>query len=71
MATLTIHLPDEKHERLLKLAERRQISMDKLIDELLTIALADFGVETRFHTRAALGSHEEGLKLFDILDRES
>jgi predicted transcriptional regulator len=41
MATLTIRLSDEKHERLRKLAERRQISMDKLIDEILTIALAD------------------------------
>ena len=35
MATLTIRLADEKHERLRKLAERRKISMNKLIDELL------------------------------------
>lgn len=51
MATLTIRLSDEKHERLRELAERRKISMNKLIDELSTIALADFDAETRFRTR--------------------
>lgn len=34
MATLTIRLSDEKHERLRQLAERRKISMNKLLDEL-------------------------------------
>lgn len=70
MATLTIRLSDEKHERLRQLAERRKISMNKLIDELSTIALADFDAETRFRARAALGSREEGLALLDLLDRE-
>ena len=31
MVTLTIRLPDEKHERLRQLAERRNVSMNKLI----------------------------------------
>jgi predicted transcriptional regulator len=70
MATLTIRLSDEKHERLRQLAERRQISMNKLIDELSTIALTEFDAETRFRARAALGSRNEGLTLLDILDRE-
>jgi predicted transcriptional regulator len=70
MATLTIRLSDEKHERLRQLAERRKISMNKLIEELSTIALADFDAETRFRARAALGSREEGLALLDGLDRE-
>jgi predicted transcriptional regulator len=70
MATLTIRLSDEKHERLRQLAERRKISMNKLIDELSTIALADFDAETRFRARAALGSREEGMALLDLLDRE-
>jgi predicted transcriptional regulator len=70
MATLTIRLSNEKHERLRQLAERRNISMNKLIDELSTIALADFDAETRFRARAALGSREEGLALLDLLDRE-
>lgn len=71
MATLTIRLSDEKHERLRQLAERRKISMNKLLDELSTIALAEFDAETRFRARAARGSREEGLRLLDILDRES
>jgi len=71
MATLTIRLSDEKHERLRRLAERHQISMNKLIDELSTIALAEFDAETRFRARAAMGSPKEGLKLLDLLDREA
>ena len=69
MATLTIRLPDEKHERLRQLAERRNVSMNKLIEELSTVALAEFDAETRFRARAALGSREEGLRLLDELDR--
>ena len=68
MATLTIRLPDEKHERLRQLAERRNVSMNKLIEELSTVALAEFDAETRFRARAALGSREQGLRLLDELD---
>ncbi|MFL6258363.1 MAG: toxin-antitoxin system HicB family antitoxin [Thermoanaerobaculia bacterium] len=60
MRRLTIRLSNEKHERLRELAERRKISMNKLIDELSTIALADFDAETRFRARAALGSRRRG-----------
>lgn len=69
MATLTIRLPDEKHERLRQLAERRNVSMNKPIEELSTVALAEFDAETRFRARATLGSREQGLRLFDELDR--
>ena len=70
MATLTIRLSDEKHSRLRRLAERRKVSVNKLIDELSTVALAKFDAETRFRTRAALGgSPEEGLRLLEDLDR--
>jgi predicted transcriptional regulator len=71
MATLTIRLPDDKHARLKQLAEHRQISMNKLIDELSTVALAQFDAELRFRARAARGSTEEGLRLLDQLDAES
>ena len=40
MATLTIRLSDEKHSRLRQLAGRRKVSVNKLIDELSTVALA-------------------------------
>ena len=69
MATLTIRLSDEKHVRLRQLAERREISVNKLIDELATVALAELDAETYFRTRADLGSPEEALRLLEDLDR--
>jgi len=57
MATLTIRLSDEKHERLRQLAERRRISMNKLIDELSTIALTELDAETRFRAREPALAH--------------
>jgi predicted transcriptional regulator len=36
MATLTIRLPADKHNRLKQLAKYRHISVNKLIDELST-----------------------------------
>lgn len=49
MATLIIRLPDDKHERLKELARRRNISVNKLIEELSTI-VAEFDAETRFRS---------------------
>jgi predicted transcriptional regulator len=68
MATLTIRLPDDKHVRLRQLAQQRKISLNKLMEELATIALAEFDAETRFRARAARGSRAEGLRLLDKLD---
>jgi hypothetical protein len=53
-----------------KLAERRKFSINKLIEELSTVALTEFDAETPFRARAALGSREEGLKLLDLLDKK-
>ena len=71
MATLTIRLPDDQHARLKQLAAYRQISMNKLIEELSTVALAQFDAELRFRARAARGSAKEGLRLLDELDAAS
>jgi len=68
MATLTIRLPDDKHARLRQLARQRKISLNKLMEELATIALTEFDAETRFRARAARGSVAEGLRLLDKLD---
>lgn len=68
MATLTIRLPDDKHLRLKKLAESQGLSINKLIEELSTIALVEFDTHTRFKLLAAKGKPEEGLKLLDKLD---
>jgi predicted transcriptional regulator len=70
MATLTIRLPDDKHERLKELAKRRNISINKLIEELSTIAIAEFDTESRFRAMAAQGNIESGLSLLARLDQE-
>ncbi len=69
MGTLTVRLPDDQHERLRQLARHRKMSMNKLIEELSTIALAELDAENRFRIRAAAGSPVEGLRLLDRLDR--
>lgn len=69
MATLTLRIPDDKHNRLKALAEFKKISINKLIEELSTQALAEFDSEVRFRTLAAKGDVEKGLKLLDDLDK--
>lgn len=69
MSTLTIRLPDDKHERLKALARANAVSVNKLIDELATVALANFDARVRFETRAARGSASRALSLLDKLDR--
>ena len=68
MSVLTIRLTDEKHERLKQLAKSRNISLNKLMDELSTIALAEFDTYNRYHARAESGNPEGALKILDRLD---
>ena len=68
MSTLTIRLPDEKHSRLRELAKHRDMSVNKLIEELATISLAEFDAENRFRAMAARGSVKKGLAVLDKLD---
>jgi predicted transcriptional regulator len=65
MSTLTIRLPDDKHERLKALAERRNISVNKLIDELATVALANHDARLRFDARTRKGSAKRALAVTD------
>ena len=69
MATMTIRIPDGKHERLRRLAESHGISLNKLVDEWASMALAQFDAETRFHARAARGNAQRGIAVLDKLDR--
>jgi NRPS condensation-like uncharacterized protein len=62
MSTLTIRLPDDKHERLKALAKSNAISINKL-------ALANYDARVRFETRAARGNPKRALALLDKLDR--
>lgn len=67
MSTLTIRLPVDKHNRLKSLAENRKISVNKLIDELATIALANHDVQLRFDARARKGRVKRAIKILDKL----
>jgi hypothetical protein len=69
MSTLTIRIPEAKYARLRLLAQNRGLSMNKLMDELATVALTQLDAETRFRALAAKGSVKRGLELLDKLDR--
>ena len=71
MATMTIRLPDAKHDRLRLLAERSGVSLNKLVEEWASMALAQFDAETRFIARSARGNAQRGLALLDKRDRSS
>jgi len=62
-------MPEEKHERLRELARQQGISINRLIDELSTIALAQYDAEIRFRTLAAKESPQAGLRILKKLDR--
>ncbi len=68
VATLTIQLSDAKHNRLKVLAQHRHMSVNKLIDELSTEALAEFDSEACFRALSAGGDPAGGLVLLDKLD---
>jgi len=65
---MTIRMADDKHNRLKLLAQYRHISINKLIEEFSTQALAEFDSETRFRTFAKMGDINKGLKILDELD---
>ena len=69
MATLTVRLSDDKHQRLKALAKHRHISVNKLMEELSTQVLAEFDSEVRFRALAAVGDARRGLDLLNKLDR--
>ena len=68
MSTLTIRLPSDTHWRLKEIARERGMSMNKVIEELSTVAIAQYDAETRSRVMAARGSVEEGLRVLDKLD---
>ena len=69
MSTLSVRIAESKHNRLRRLAASRGVSLNKLIDELATIALEQHEAELRFRALAARGSVKRGLELLDKADR--
>ncbi len=70
MSTFTIRISDDKYERLKLYAKYKKISLNKLFDELSTIALTQFDAKNRFDAMALKGNKKRGLELLDKLDRE-
>ncbi len=68
MSTLTIRLPEDTTLRLKKLAASREISLNKLMEELGTAALAVQDAETRFRLMAQAGDREGALEILTRLD---
>ena len=56
----------DRHERSRALAKSNAISVNTLMDELATIALADHDVRVRFETRKARGRSARALSLLGI-----
>ncbi len=65
MRALTLRLPDSKHDRLKQLAKSKGISVNHLLDEVTTLMLAEFDLETQFQIRSRRGQGklERGLAL--------
>ena len=55
MSALIIRMPQEKRERLKQVARERKLSVNKLIEEMATVAIAEHDAEVRFLLRAARG----------------
>ena len=65
MSALIIRIPQEKRDRLKQVAKSRNMSVNKLIDEMATLMIVEHDAEVRFRLRAARGRGkiERGLKL--------
>ncbi len=68
MSTVTLSIPDSKHQRLRLLAKSKDISLNKLFDELATVALTEFDSKTRFMILASKGDKNRGLELLDKIE---
>ena len=68
MSVLTLRIPDDKHARLKQLAASRRTSVNRLMDELATIALVQHDLAVQYRAAAAAGDPKRGLALLDKLD---
>lgn len=67
MTALTVRLADDKYQRLKALARSRGTTLNRLIDEMATLMLAEHDAETHFRLRAARGAglRQRALQLLD------
>jgi hypothetical protein len=70
MGSLHLRISNEKHQRLKELAKSKNMSVNKLLEELATIALTEYDIETRFKVRANRGSTEKALEVLEKLKQD-
>lgn len=68
MSTLSVRLPDDIANRLKVLAHSRNISLNKLMNELSTRILAEEEAKQQFLAAQLRGKRERGLRMLDELD---
>ncbi len=69
MSTLRIHLSNDQYEKLKLSAEKRNISVGKLMDKLATVILANYETQMRFELRPTHHSIQSGLEeLINTID---
>lgn len=67
MSAVTFRLPQSKYERLKQLAKSQNISVNRLLDELSTMALASYDAKIQFESRASKGDTKKGLQILEKL----
>ena len=68
MNTITLRIPNSKHERLKQYAKDQGLSLNKLFNAFATVALAQFDAKVQFELMANKGSKKKGLALLNKLD---
>lgn len=63
MATITYRTTEEKRNKLAEMAEEQNISVNKLLDDFVTIALTEREAYLRFTARASRGNPEKALEI--------
>ena len=69
MHQFTVRMPEDRVNRLKELAKNRGISLNKMVEEWATMAIAEFDAHASFMARQARGSRERGLAALAELDR--
>ncbi|MDZ4251882.1 MAG: toxin-antitoxin system HicB family antitoxin [Sulfuritalea sp.] len=69
MSVVTLRLADAMHARLKQLAASRHASVNRLLDELATIALVQHDLTLQFRAATDSGDPQRGLALLDKLGR--
>jgi hypothetical protein len=67
MSALTLRIADDKHQRLRLLAQSRGTSINRMMDEVTSLMLSEFDIETRYQLRASrgIGKAQRGLELLN------